>query len=172
MVEIAALDIEDNPAIADPTLVEHEGRLYLFGSPASAGSNTLFLWSAESLRGRFRLHPLAPVRISPRGARMAGGLLRLDRRLIRFGQDFQHGYGDGIFAFEIEQLSAESFSERMIGEIRFADRSGPHTLNVRGGEIVFDWYRDRISPLAGVRRLLGRLGRNSSRPGLAARSPP
>jgi hypothetical protein len=150
------LDIEGGARITDPTLLSHDGRLYLFGNRNDLGSNALFLWSAERLDAPFRLHPLSPIRVTPRGSRMAGGLVRSGDRLIRFGQDFTTGYGVGIFAFAVEALSATDYRERMIGELRFADRRGPHTLNFRDGQVAFDWYRDRFDPLAGVRRLRAR----------------
>jgi hypothetical protein len=37
-------------------------------------------------------------------------------------------------------MSPESYSIFLIKEIRFSDRKGPHTLNVRGDEIFFDPY--------------------------------
>jgi hypothetical protein len=91
---------------------------------------------------------------------MAGALLRLDGRLIRFGQSFERFYGDGIVAFEVEEITPARYRERKIGEIRFRDRIGPHTLNVRDGELVFDWYRHALDPMVAVRRLLGRVRRN------------
>ena len=159
--EVAPLRVAGEPRIADPTLLQHEGRFYLFGSPASQGTNILNLWTAAGLDDVFELHPESPLRISPRGGRMAGGLLRLDGRLIRFGQSFERFYGDGIVVFEIEALSPATYRERMIGEIRFRDRIGPHTFNVKDGELVFDWYRHRFDPLVGLRRLRTRLGRGS-----------
>lgn len=137
--------------------------MWLFANDRAVGANALFLWSADRLDGRFEPHPMSPVRITPEGSRMAGLVLRDGARMIRLGQDFRFGYGDGIVAFEIVELSTELYSERKIGALTFADRGGPHTLNVRGGELLFDWYRDRFAPGAGVRRLLARLRRTSAR---------
>ena len=151
------LKVTGEPRLLDPTLIEHDGRLYLFGNDLSVGANTLLLWSADSLDDRFRPHPASPVRLSPEGARMAGNIIRAGGRLIRLGQDFTSGYGDGIIGFEIEALTPDTYRERRLGSLRFNDRRGPHTLNVRGGEMVFDWYVDRVSPLASFRRLAARL---------------
>ncbi len=147
------LKIADDARVTDPTLIEHGGRLYLFGNTRAAGSNVLQLWSSQSIESEFTLHPASPVRISPRGSRMGGSFLSVRDRPIRLGQDFSSGYGDGLIAFEVETLTADKYCEREIGTIRFADRKGPHTLNWADGEILFDWYRDRFSPLAGLRRL-------------------
>jgi hypothetical protein len=154
--EVGALRVAGAPRIADPTLVEHDGRFYLFGSPVAHGTNILSLWTAGGIDDLFEPHPRNPLRISPQGGRMGGGLLRVEGRLIRFGQSFERLYGDGILAFEVEELTPNSYRERMIGSIRFHDRIGPHTLNVRKGELVFDWYRHEIDPLVALRRLLTR----------------
>jgi hypothetical protein len=154
MKPVGPLRLDADRRILDPTLIEHGGRVYLFGNDIAIGSNALFIWSAASLEDRFELHPMSPVLVSPRGARMAGGLCRLDGRLVRFGQSFLGDYGDGIFVFQVEELSPEQFEETCIGFLSFDRCKGPHTLNVRGPEILFDWYRDCFSPLAASRRLL------------------
>jgi hypothetical protein len=84
---------------------------------------------------------------------MGGNIIEQDGRLYRLGQDFTRDYGDGLILFEIGDLSVDSYSESLISRIRFTDPKGPHTLNICGNEIVFDWYRDRFAPLAGFRRL-------------------
>lgn len=169
MKEIGPLPLEREERLVDPTLTEHEGRLYLFANIKRIGSNALYLWSANSLEGPFSLHPLSPIRVSPSGARMGGSLLRYGGRLYRLGQDFRSGYGDGLFAFEIEALSADDYRERLLGSLRFTKVRGPHTLNVEGDRLLFDWYEDRFSPLAGPRRLLAKLrSRSAARPQAAS----
>jgi hypothetical protein len=151
-----ALRLEGTPRLTDGTLIEHGGRVFLFANRKDTGSNALYLWSGETLEDELTLHPATPICLTPRGARMGGGILELDGRLIRFGQDLTRGYGDGLFAFEVETLTPDSYTERPLGRIGFSDRKGPHILNTNGNEIVFDWYRDRLSLLAGFRRLAGR----------------
>jgi hypothetical protein len=148
-----ALQIEGDARLVDPTLFEWEGRIYLFGNIPDLGRNALYLWSSMSIEDCFVLHPASPVRISPKGSRMGGGLTAVGSRLIRFGQDYSRGYGDGLIAFEVEELTPTRYRERAVGEIRIAGRRGPHTANLASGEMVFDWYADRFSPFAGVRRL-------------------
>lgn len=151
------LRIEPPARVSDPSLIEQGGIFYLFGNDPALGSSTLMLWCAPSLAGPFRPHPRAPVLVSPRGARMGGAFLEADGRLIRFGQDLSGSYGDGLIAFEIETLSPTDYRERRIGEVRFTERRGPHTLSVAAGRLLFDWYREAFGPLAGVRRLAARL---------------
>lgn len=150
------LNIDGDPRVLDPTLLEREGQVYLFGNVREIGSNALHLWHSTAFDGLFTTHPDSPIRISPRGSRMGGAIVETDGRLFRLGQDFSGAYGDGLFAFEIEELSPEHYRERPIGRIGFTDRKGPHTLNFRNGQAAFDWYEDRVTLFAGMRRLIGR----------------
>ena len=93
---------------------------------------------------------------------MAGAPLRLGGRLLRLGQDCSRDYGDGIIVFEIDCLSPDSYSEQQLGTIRFGDLKGPHTLNFKDGTAVFDFYRERFSPFAGVRRLQAALSKRKA----------
>jgi hypothetical protein len=151
------LRMEPPVRVSDPSLIEREGMFYLFGNDPVLGSSTLMLWCAPSIDGPFRPHPRSPILVSPRGGRMGGRFLEAEGRLIRFGQDLSGSYGDGLVAFEIEALTPSDYRERSIGDVRFTDRRGPHTLSVAGGRLLFDWYREAFSPLAGVRRLTARL---------------
>lgn len=155
-VRRADLDIEPC-RILDPTLVRHDGRLYLFGNSVADGAALLHLWSAPGLFGRFERHPASPVRISVRGSRMAGEIARWGPRLCRLGQDWRGGYGDGIVAFEIVRLTATDYEEVEIAARAFTRVRGPHTLNRRGDRLLFDWFEERVSPLAGLRRIAARL---------------
>ena len=155
-VRVADLDIGEE-AILDPTFVRHEGRLYLFGNRAREGSSVLRLWTSAGLFGRFEEHPSSPVRCSIRGSRMAGPVRRWPAGLFRLGQDFRSAYGDGLVAFRIEELTSERYQEVEAGFASFDEVRGPHTLDIQEGELLFDWYEERRSPLAGLRRLLNRL---------------
>ena len=88
---------------------------------------------------------------------MGGAILHRHGQLFRFGQDLRGRYGDGLIAFRIEEISRTAYRETQCGEIRFASHRGPHTLNFRGHTALFDYYDERLSPLAGVRRLRQRL---------------
>ena len=155
-----ALDIPDASGITDPTFLRHNGKLWLFGNRKSEGSNVLRLWSADGLFGRFTEHPQSPIRISPNGGRMGGNCLAKDGKLYRLGQNFEVDYGDGISVFEIEALDTEHYAERHVGGLRFTSVKGPHSFNVSddGNKVVFDWYSNRYTPMAGIRRLRSRLG--------------
>ncbi len=156
LIPAFALDLPGGRTLLDPTLVTHAGRVYLFGNLNAVGSNALFLWSAPAIDAPFVPHPASPILVSPRGGRMGGSILRDGERLIRLGQDFEGGYGDGLRAFEIEAMSETEYRERPIGYLGLDGVSGPHTLNAQGGMILFDWYRESFSLGAGLRRLRAR----------------
>jgi hypothetical protein len=88
---------------------------------------------------------------------MAGEIMRAGGDLYRLGQDFRESYGDGILAFRIAAIDERSYHEVEAGEAAFSSARGPHTLNRRGETLLFDWYTERRSPLAGVRRVMNRL---------------
>lgn len=157
--DLGELDIRPRRRIIDPTPHERNGTFYLFGNDGAEGPNALRLWVGNGPLDVLREHPASPILISPRGGRMAGALIVVEGRLYRLGQDGTGAYGDGLLAFEVTVLTSESYCEVPAGAVRFSGIKGPHTLNFREGRAVFDWYRDRATPLAGLRRLRGRLAR-------------
>lgn len=152
LVHVDTLDFPHGNLI-DPTLMRHGGQVFLFGNLLHEGRSILRLWVADTLFDGFEEHPDSPVRVSSRGARMAGAPHCISGRLMRFGQDFRRSYGDGIIAFEIEQLDAANYREKQIGAAAFVGVKGPHTINFSQDAMVFDWYVDKLSPLAWARRL-------------------
>lgn len=153
------LEVEGAEHILDPTLIEQDGLTYLFGNVAAIGSNALYLWVADRVDRPFRRHPASPLLVSPSGGRMGGPFLREGGRLIRIAQDYRASYGDGLLAFEVEALTPRDYRERPLGSLTLARRQGPHTLGVRDGEILFDWYDEKFAPGAGLRRFSARLAR-------------
>jgi len=166
---LAAYDVQDSTAakafdfaieedgIGDPTFFQHEGRWYLFGNTKADGTSVLHLWHADDLRSTFRRHPASPVRVSVRGSRMGGEIAAWNGEIYRLGQDWRRGYGDGMLAFRVRTLSPTDYEEECTGEVRFDRASGPHTLNRRGNTLLFDYYNEHFSPLAGLRRVLNKL---------------
>jgi hypothetical protein len=147
----------DEPRLVDPTFVRHNGRIYLFANVLEDGTSVLHLWHAESLRSKFIRHPRSPIRVSARGSRMAGEIAERNGELYRIGQLWRRSYGDGVLVFRITALSEVEYAEECVGEASFKHVCGPHTVNRRDGLLLFDYYSERFSPLAGVRRLLNRL---------------
>jgi hypothetical protein len=156
--EVGRIDVDESPRITDPTFFRHEDRLYLFGNKTEEGTDALYLWSSDSLFGRFVEHPSNPILVSPSGSRMAGQILSCGGAVYRFGQSSLKGYGNGALIFRINALTPSAYAETCVRELRFEDVRGPHTVNWADGEVLFDWYEDRFGALAWLRRLRARLG--------------
>ncbi|MBI2026977.1 MAG: hypothetical protein HYS98_04130 [Deltaproteobacteria bacterium] len=160
MTEVSTLRIAESPALIDPTFFWYNNTLYLFGNVEGIGPNALMLWHSDSLFGEFIQHCDSPIRISPKGSRMAGNLYSREDQLFRFGQNNTQDYGNGIFVFKINALSPSKYQETLIGNLKFDHCKGPHTLNFSKDQVVFDWYHDTFSPVAGVRRVYDRFIRS------------
>lgn len=147
----------ENLRLVDPSLVKVDGRYYLFGGDAGSAAGMLQLFVADAVTGPYRPHRMNPVVIDPVRARMGGRLVTLDGKLYRFGQDNSDSYGNGIRVMEVLRIDPDLYEEREIGRMRFSDASGPHTVDIRNGRAVLDFYMDRFSFLAGYRRFAARI---------------
>jgi hypothetical protein len=153
MQERGRLELAGDPRLLDATLHVEKGTCFLFANREDEGAGVLRLWTATSPFDRFVEHPASPILVSPAGARMGGGILTLAEGRFRPGQDSRRGYGDGLILFRIEEISPTAYRESEAATLRFTSVRGPHTLNLRGNRALFDFYRDRLTPLAGWRRL-------------------
>ncbi|NCT82266.1 MAG: hypothetical protein GXC94_03930 [Comamonadaceae bacterium] len=140
--------------IVDSTMLENEGRIYLFCGMNSSASDCLYLFSAEGVDKEFKPHPLNPIVMDPSRARMGGRIIRRHGRLYRFGQNNSFGYGDGISICEITKLSGDDYEEKIVGSLRFNDACGPHTVDVFEDKSVLDFYVDKFSLFAWYRRIV------------------
>jgi hypothetical protein len=84
---------------------------------------------------------------------MAGQIVKVGEQMYRLGQDARKGYGDGLLAFRIGTLTPFDYSEEHAGEVAFSKANGPHTANFGNGRLLFDFYRERFSLFAGIRRV-------------------
>lgn len=121
----------------DPTIFEHDGRLWMFAQTNPRAEDRLGLFVAEDLFGPWREHPMSPVVSgNARHARPAGAVIRFDGRLFRVAQDCHRFYGREVNAFEILELTPSAYRERAVsgnpvlapGGGRW-NRDGMHTLN-------------------------------------------
>jgi hypothetical protein len=125
--------------------------------------NCLYLFYSEAFDKEFSSHPLNPVVIDPTRARMGGRFVKKNGKIFRFGQDNSYGYGDGISICEIINISTSDYEERIVGNIKVAGASGPHTVDAFNGVSVFDFYVDKFSLAAWYRRIMPLLLRGLKR---------
>lgn len=127
----------------DPTLLEHEGRWYLFVAIDECGggaNDELFLYSAETPLGPWEPHPANPVVSDVRAARPAGAPYRVDGKVYRPAQDCSGRYGRAINICEITELSPTAYAQRVVGRLddRRDGKLGSHTISRGGGFEVID----------------------------------
>jgi hypothetical protein len=131
----------------DPTLLEHEGRWWMFLTMARDGQSHhehLHLFHADNPLGPYRPHVGNPVKSDLRGARPAGALFRQGGVLYRPTQDCARMYGEAVVLQRVEVLNETSYRETEVGEIAPGWRTnvlGVHTLNSGDGLRVVDALR-------------------------------
>jgi hypothetical protein len=128
-----AATLLDSVNAADATLLEHEGRVWMFVTLASARGSLdeeLHLFHAQTPLGPFRAHPANPVVVGLSGTRPAGTIERTAEGLIRPAQDCAERYGGAIVLKRIDALTPEHYAETAVGRIEPAVPAvlGTHTL--------------------------------------------
>ena len=135
----------------DPTLLEHEGRLWLFAGMSEGGGESqdeLFLFHADSLEGEWRPHRRNPVVSDVRHARPAGPFFREGGQLYRPGQDCSGSYGSAFWLHRVDRLDEEAYEETAVRRIETSWQRGlvaTHTLHRAGGFDAIDgrlWWRN------------------------------
>lgn len=149
----------EDKRIVDATLFVKDGKTYLFFGENKTAHTILNLWISDSPFGEFKPHPMSPVVISPSVARMGGKIINHEGKLLRFGQNNSGEYGESISVMHITDLSDNDYKEFEIGNITIDEFSGPHSIgfNADMSEILIDYYSNKFSVLAGVRRIKARL---------------
>ena len=107
-------------AAVDTTLLEHEGRFWLFTamSPTGASLNDeLFLFHAETPLGEWTPHPWNPVVSDVRRARPAGPLFHDAGALWRPGQDCAGDYGAAFWLSRVDRLDPDGYRETPVRRI-------------------------------------------------------
>ncbi|KFM24944.1 Exostosin-2 [Auxenochlorella protothecoides] len=106
--------------LIDASIVEFEGRWWLFATDASASGSSrcrmLSLWHASSPLGPWLAHAASPVMSgdAAAGARSGGRVVAVDGKLVRFGQDCAGGYGQGLVAYRVDVLTPTEFRQTRV----------------------------------------------------------
>ena len=128
---------------ADASIVEFEGRWWMFATRLDRGANqNLFVWYASSPFGPWTPHALNPVKTDARSARPAGTPYVSGGRLHRPSQDNGRYYGGRVVINVVETLTPAAFAERSIGFVQPWSGSpypdGLHTLSAVGARTLID----------------------------------
>lgn len=108
----------------DPSVFYDNGRWWLFS--CTGQNEDMHLFYADELTGPWTAHEGNPVIRNDRSrARCGGRILRIDDgRVIRFAQDCVERYGHRVLAFELEDLTPSTYSEKPLEENPILEPSG------------------------------------------------
>ena len=86
---------------------------------------------------------------------MGGALVKNLNGLFRFGQNNSGAYVESLTVLKIIKLSPTEYLEKNVGSLCIDDFKGPHSLsiNAQSKKILFDYYEDKFSLFAGIRRI-------------------
>jgi hypothetical protein len=110
----------------DASIIFYNSLWWIFTETSSKRRNdTLRLYYSEHLLGTWQEHRLSPIiQDNPHIARPAGRILNLGDRLIRYAQDCYPTYGTQVSAFEITNLSPETYNEKQLNSQPILTASG------------------------------------------------
>src|SRR5439155_18179110 len=134
---------------SDPTVIERDGRWWLFGTSRGRGVNeALRLWHAPALTGPWALHRIDPVKVDLRSSRPAGTPLVVGGAIFRPSQDCSRRYGGQIVINRVEVLEPDGYRERAVATVApFAEAGKPdgvHTINPAGRQTLVDGNGRRL----------------------------
>ena len=152
----------DGIRAVDPTLVEWQGRWWMFVNAAQEPvadaadlNEQLHLFHSASPLGPWIPHRRNPVKWDARGSRPAGRFFRVNGELYRPAQDCTERYGGSIRVLRVVRLDLEEYVETEVATIEpdwTRHLIGTHTINVVPGLAVID---GRLSYAAARRASVG-----------------
>lgn len=139
----------DDIEAADPTVFfdDSRGTWWMFATVTGFSESpydTLSIFYSDALEGPWRPHAMNPVKRDPSSSRPAGPLLQQGNRLFRPAQDCTQGYGSGLALCEIEELTPDSFREKVVARHRPPTPfTGMHTYSQDDAFVAVDFKRRR-----------------------------
>ena len=138
----------DDVAGCDCAVMRFAGRWWMFGTDARDGPfDKLRIWYADDLLGRWRPHPMNPVKVDLASSRSAGAPFLSEGVLYRPAQDCSTGYGSRVVIHRVVRLTPTEFEEQPVTIIK-PDDDGPypdglHTLSLAPELTLIDGKRVR-----------------------------
>jgi len=134
----------------DPTVFEHEGRWWLFGTKAPLTNTALYAYWSDRLEGPYTAHALNPIKLDTRSARPAGTPFLHAGELWRPAQDASLTYGGRVALNRVMELAPDRFREetvKFVGPLKGTDYpDGLHTLCAMGDLTLIDGKRTVTVP--------------------------
>ena len=146
-----------NEALFSPTLFQHEGRWWLFGTKKPLADTSLHAYYAQDPEGPFSPHPLNPVKVDIRSARPGGTPFHVGNQLWRPARDSSVEHHGRIALNRVTALSPTHFSEETVKFVDPLMGSWSHamrTISAVGDITLVDGMRDLIEQ-ASRRSMIG-----------------
>jgi len=107
----------------DPTIFRYNNKWWLFVS--NTFSDVLNLYYSEELLTGWKPHPMNPIiKLDKNISRPGGKVIVYDDHIYRLTQDDDPSYGIQVFAFEITELSGNSYKEKIFSEEPVVKKTG------------------------------------------------
>lgn len=119
-----------NEAVADSTILYHNGYYYLIATRFDNSQVDAFLYKSDSLSGPYKRVKENPVQTELQFSRPAGNWIRSGGNLYRPAQDCVIRYGNAISLMKVD--SVDSFEEKYLFSLTpiwFRFNRGIHTIN-------------------------------------------
>lgn len=140
--------------LLDSTVVEYEGRWWLFCTMRGKESNSdLFIYYADTPEGPWTAHAKNPMTHNSAMARPAGYMVKDGDELYRVIQKCDKYYGEAVNVSKVTKLTITEFEEVFVKELRAQKdeySNNFHTLNGLGDLTVVDGIRKQFAPLRRV----------------------
>ncbi len=126
--------------VVDPSLIEYNGKWWLFFTRAKTGNGILYLWYAEDLFGEWKPHKNNPVKTDIGSSRPGGKIFIHEGTLYRPAQDCTQLYGANIVINKVLKISTTEFIEEPVSFItpNNTTLNGVHTLSSFGEITLID----------------------------------
>ena len=132
--------IEDTEGV-DPTIIEHDGKWWMFYTEQAYSNTKLYIRFAEDLTGEWKPHKKNPVKTDIGSSRPGGTPFVKESELYRPAQNSVGGYGSGIVINRVNKLTSEQYAEEKVSEIHPSEEGpyiGMHTLSSQGEITLID----------------------------------
>jgi len=101
-----------NKDYADPNIIEHEGKWYLFLCSEPLENSAFEIYYSEHIEGPWVPHPKNPILINNKKfSRSAGRILKKNKNIYRFTQDCSQFYGQKVYVSRINKMDPATYKE-------------------------------------------------------------
>lgn len=140
-----------NEPLLDSTILEHNGKYWLFATKRGPESNNkLYIYHSNRWDGDYIPHKLNPIKDNLSGSRPAGNFIKINNNIYRPAQNSSEYYGKSISLYKLISLNEIEYVEEHFLDIRPPQNTkfkfAMHTINIADNVIVVDGLRRIFNP--------------------------